>query len=517
VNPPEPGWYRDPYFKNRERYWDGEVWTDECRLIQPALPSGQSATTPAADPGATARHAAQTDPVTAQQPAVTTDPITTQQPAAQAPGDTQPIRISSGTVAGASVGAFFGANGPGAPRSAAAGGSAAGTGTDETSVPATKAEAAASAERVRTVGAAALLGGDVPVDETTTVRPPTRSVKTPKEPPPDATRRIVQEADPLLGVSMPGTNSAADTTAIDAKTSKSHRRGVLVAVIAVVVVLAGLGIYLAVDHKSPKGGSHGGGGKATANQNAVSAAATATVQKKTATIAVDVKVSSTALGQTQGPNGTGGFELPKEQGTMALTLPGLPASASQQQLVFDKKTVYVNLGSSLSAVLPGKTWVSGDIVDVSSSTQGIGTGLSGFEQMVGNPAGLLRQLKGNSSTIVSLGASTFDGVSVQGYTVTLSSKVVSRNADLVPGTHTTETVYVADGLIKAIVIPTTVNTDGQLLHEDTYVVYSNYGAPVTVTIPPPTQVATIAEYRAAVGTAGTPPTSSSAAQSPGSG
>ena len=40
MNPPEPGWYRDPYFKNRERYWDGEVWSDECRLIQPALSSG---------------------------------------------------------------------------------------------------------------------------------------------------------------------------------------------------------------------------------------------------------------------------------------------------------------------------------------------------------------------------------------------------------------------------------------------------------------------------------------------
>ena len=240
------------------------------------------------------------------------------------------------------------------------------------------------------------------------------------------------------------------------------------------------------------------------------------MKQKTATIAVDVKVS-TALGQTQGPNGTGVFELAKEQGTMALTIPGLPASAQQQQLVFDKTTVYVNLGTSLSAVLPGKTWVSGDIVDVSSSTQGIGTTLSGFEQMVGNPAALLRQLKGNSSTVVSLGASTFDGVSVQGYTVTLSSKVVTRNANLVPGSHSTETVYVAGGLIKAIVIPTTVNTSGQLLHEDTYVVYSNYGAPVTVTIPPSTQVATIAEYRAAAGTATTPPTSTSAADSPGSG
>jgi hypothetical protein len=228
-------------------------------------------------------------------------------------------------------------------------------------------------------------------------------------------------------------------------------------------------------------------------------------------------VTSTALGQTQGPNGTGGFKLAKEQGTMTLTVPGLPASAQQQQLVFDKKTVYVNLGSALSAKVPGKTWVSGDILEVSSSTQGIGTTLSGFEQMIGNPAGLLRQLKGNGLTIVPLGSSTFDDVSVQGYTVTLPTNVLDHNAAVVPASHNTETVYVADGLIKAIVIPTTVNSSGQLFHEESYVVYSNYGAPVTVTLPPSTQVITIDQYRALSGTSTTPATSTSAAESPGSG
>jgi hypothetical protein len=29
----DPGWYLDPYFLKRERYWDGSAWTDQVRLI----------------------------------------------------------------------------------------------------------------------------------------------------------------------------------------------------------------------------------------------------------------------------------------------------------------------------------------------------------------------------------------------------------------------------------------------------------------------------------------------------
>ena len=39
----EPGWYRDPYFRNRERYWDGEAWSEQTRDpaggTGPALPA----------------------------------------------------------------------------------------------------------------------------------------------------------------------------------------------------------------------------------------------------------------------------------------------------------------------------------------------------------------------------------------------------------------------------------------------------------------------------------------------
>jgi Protein of unknown function (DUF2510) len=521
VNPPEPGWYRDPYFKNRERYWDGEVWSDECRLTQPALGSG--ARGGAATVGRHER-VLRPDPDTAQQPAVTQDPITTQQPAS----DTQPIRIFSGGVAGAGAVHILGgdvpaAGGP-APDGAAAA-SAAGGAAGPTAAPPTKAEAAASAERVRTVGAAALLGGDVAAEATTTDGrpPPTRSVKTPKEPPSDATRRVTQEADPLLGVSMPGTNWATTTTATtsavasEEQASKSHRRGLIIAIAAVVVVLAGLGAYIGLNHHSSKGGGKHG----NADKSATAAAATSTVHQKTAQVAISTKLSSSGLGQTDGPSAVGYFNLTKSQGTMTLTVPGAPPPGTTL-MIFDKKTVYVNLGSQVSSVMPGKTWVSASILQVGSSTAGVGTSLSGFEQMVGNPAGLLRQLKGKAAKVVVLGHSTFDGTAVQGYTVTFSSKELTKAANLVPASHTTETVYVASGnLIKAIVIPTTVSSGGQLINQNTYVVFSNFGAPVTATPPPPSEVVTLAQYQAAIGKpttpTTTPPGSPTGASSPGSG
>ena len=151
-----------------------------------------------------------------------------------------------------------------------------------------------------------------------------------------------------------------------------------------------------------------------------------------------------------------------------------------------------------------------------------------FVQTVGNPLGLLRQLKTGGATIVSLGSSTFDGTPVQGYKVTLSSKALKKSAGLVPATHTTETVYVAKsgGQIKSIVIPTTTTSGGQLVNQTTTAVFSDYGTPVTVTVPPASETVTLAQYHAAVGQPSTAPTptptptpsgSPTGASSPGSG
>ena len=119
---------------------------------------------------------------------------------------------------------------------------------------------------------------------------------------------------------MPGSNSAAAATVLsEQEASKSHRRGLIIAVAAVVVVLAGLGAYLALGSNSTKGGGGKGGAK-----SATATAATATLHEKSAHVAIDVKETSAALGQTDGPSAVGDFDLSKSQGTMTVTVPALP-------------------------------------------------------------------------------------------------------------------------------------------------------------------------------------------------
>jgi len=80
----EPGWYRDPYFLKRERYWDGELWTDECRLVEPAGPApttvGATSTTEGSATVDTAPATAPTRPVAASPPrrvvGTVTEPVT---------------------------------------------------------------------------------------------------------------------------------------------------------------------------------------------------------------------------------------------------------------------------------------------------------------------------------------------------------------------------------------------------------------------------------------------------------
>jgi hypothetical protein len=375
----EPGWYGDPYFRNRERYWDGEIWTDQVR-----------------------------------ETAVGSTPATP------------------------------------APR------------------------------RTPTSG---------------TSSPPGDSA-------PDAARPI-----PLGVITAPGPSSTAQ-----GQGGPGRRRGLVIAVVALVVLAAvGVGVILSGGGGSSGGsGGKGGGGGGTASATGVAGAVEKTLHRGTVAAAVDVKVSSpggSALQQVL--SGAGQFDLKNQTGTMSLVVPGVAAQEGTTPIVFVGPTVYVYLGPRLSALVPGKTWISATEAELGSPGSGLSSGISAFEQLIGNPTTLVSQLNGGGVRFTSLGASSFDGASVQRYLVKFpSSGTTSTSSETTStvspsGAHGGEDLYVsAKGLIRAVVIPVEVASNGQTFHETITIAFTHYGQPVTVAPPPAAQVATLAQYQAALDQSG---------------
>ena len=400
----EPGWYRDPYFRNRERFWDGEAWSEQTR-----------------------------------------DPA----------GGTGPALPAAGTTSGAST------------------------------------------------------------EGTGSMAPPAQPARPPADPaPPTASGApAVEGARPVpLGV----ITASGAPTAAKGRGGLGGRRGLIVAVVAVVVLFgAGVGFILAGGNggNGGSGGNSGnsgnsggsGGGGATASAVGVTGAVKKTLHAGTVEAAVLVTVSSAGGSSLQQIlSGTGAFQLEDDTGTMSLNVPGAPTAEASTQMVFVGSTVYVYLGAQLSALVPGKTWISATPAELGSPSSGLTSGISAFEQLLGNPVALVQQLNAGSTRFTALGVSTLDGTRVQGYLVKLSptassSAGTSSLGTATAGTHAAENLYVAsNGQVKAIVIPVEVSSNGETFRESIHIVFSHYGHPVTVTPPPPSEVATLAQYQAAL-------------------
>ncbi len=197
-------------------------------------------------------------------------------------------------------------------------------------------------------------------------------------------------------------------------------------------------------------------------------------------------------GGVVGLTGTGAFDLASNSGTIALTTAG-GGTQGTEQLVFVGKTVYISF-PGISLFEPGKSWISADPSELASASSGIGSGASGFEQLLGNPAASVHQLQSSGLTVTPLGPSTYLGTPVQGYRVVLTrSAIAGDNA----GVHGSETLYVTSKhLVRAIVVPITVTASGGTFSETLTMAFSNYGALVTVAPPPATQVVSFTQYEA---------------------
>ncbi|HTU99118.1 MAG TPA: hypothetical protein VMF13_01160, partial [Luteitalea sp.] len=87
------------------------------------------------------------------------------------------------------------------------------------------------------------------------------------------------------------------------------------------------------------------------------------------------------------------------------------------------------------------------------------------------------------------------GTPVTAYHAVLTKTAASGLDGSVQGS---ETLYItSDNLLRAIVVPVSVRTGGTTFKESITIVFSNYGAPVTVNAPPASEVVTYAQFEAA--------------------
>jgi hypothetical protein len=185
---------------------------------------------------------------------------------------------------------------------------------------------------------------------------------------------------------------------------------------------------------------------------------------------------------------------------------GVGAQQIQTQTLYIAGAVYEQV-PGLAQVVPGKSWLSVDLSSLGASAGQNPSALATGD----NPTAMLRILAQQGNTVVPLGSSTINGVSVQGYSVTLDptaiknkiaqDKLPSWMADALSHLNIGDAnldVYVdGSGLLRRfrLSLSETVPSAGTV-RVDESLDFSDYGTTVTVTAPPPDQVVSLQQFLA---------------------
>jgi hypothetical protein len=207
------------------------------------------------------------------------------------------------------------------------------------------------------------------------------------------------------------------------------------------------------------------------------AAVVAAVNSAMADQSADISLtgSGSAAGSSFSITGSGSIDFTQNAVQVSIDVAD-GAQHVSEQVVYDNKVIYVNLGSAVGQVLPGKSWVSLSLSQL-SSTSGVSS-LGSGDNLGSDPAAALQTLRQEGNAATDLGPSTIDGASVEGYSVHIT------NPDL------DYKVYVnGAGQLVRLTNDVHATAAGQSVHEADTVDFSNYGAPVSVTPPPAVQVA----------------------------
>jgi hypothetical protein len=288
--------------------------------------------------------------------------------------------------------------------------------------------------------------------------------------------------------SVPQTPGVWDTFAVSASTgapqhARHSKRPFVAAIAAVAVVVAAVVSSVVLL-----------GGKNNAEAEVI-AAVNSSMADRTAHVNMTLSGGTSSSPVT----GTGSGAIDFSQNAMELQM---TVGASGQQVPIDVKflagVVYENI-PGLDQIAPGKSWIS---IDFSALQQAAGQS-PGSLGASNDPAAMLRVLAQHGNTVVPIGSSTVNGVDVQGFSVNVNVAAVRAqldNAHLPSWMHQAISgvnfnganlkVYVDNsGLLRRFAMHVVVSPrSGGSATVDETLDFSDYGAPVNVSAPPPDQV-----------------------------
>jgi hypothetical protein len=311
---------------------------------------------------------------------------------------------------------------------------------------------------------------------------------------------------PSAGTSAAGAEPDADVAATSpAGGGRSRRRALRMLSVALT-----LAILLAAGMTYLVFGRHSDADAAVAD------AVNSTLSNNTADMTISGSIGSG--GTNLSFTGTGAINFAWKVMQMQVTI----SEGSQQlteQAIYLNNVAYLNLGDETSQILPGKSWIS---LDLSQLSPGSGASDLGSANTFGNdPTAAIEALRQEGNTAIDLGPSTINGATVEVYSVQLDPAAIDKAmaqehlpswmAQAMKSVTNPDVGYKvsinAAGQLVRLTTDITETVDARAVNDTTTLDFSNYDATVSVTAPPASQVAPFQEFLKAALSPSTPSTS----------
>jgi hypothetical protein len=301
-----------------------------------------------------------------------------------------------------------------------------------------------------------------------------------------------ENGDPIQGEEASGATEGLGSEAPGGPPAQAgrHRMGFKILIVALAVIVVAGGSFLLF-------------GRRTSADAAVAQAVNSALASDSADLVISG--SAGAEGATFTISGSGAVDFQQNSLQMTINLSGAGQQITEQAVYLDK-VIYLNLGDKIGQILPGKSWLSLDLSQLSE--KGAATSLGAGSPFSSDPAAALQALRQEGNTATDLGPSTVNGTNVEGYSVhvnpaTIKNEIEQENlpawmkqaAESVSESNVGYKVFVdTSGHLARVTTDLTVSASGTSVNEGFTMDFVHYGTPVNVTAPPGGEVATIQSF-----------------------